>query len=88
MGRLTYSAVRPSPLTASRTKVAPENPALARGGSRFFLDTADVAEWEALLPLGMFHGITTNPTLLERAGAECTVDACSRLAAEAGAAAL
>ena len=62
-----YTSTGPSPLAASRSAVAPENPAVARGGSRFFLDTADVAEWEALLPLGMFHGVTTNPTLLERA---------------------
>jgi len=58
---------------------------VARGGSRFFLDTADVAEWEALLPLGMFHGVTTNPTLLERAGVACTVEACRQLAVTAGA---
>lgn len=51
----------------------------ARGGSRFFLDTADTAEWEALLPLGVFHGVTTNPTLLERAGVACTVSACKEL---------
>jgi len=75
----------PIPLPASRSAVAPENPAVARGGSRFFLDTADVAEWEALLPLGMFHGVTTNPMLLERAGLACTVEACSQLAAAAAA---
>ena len=44
-----------------------------RGEGRFFLDTADTAEWDALLPLGIFHGVTTNPTLLERAGHPCTV---------------
>jgi transaldolase len=27
-----------------------------RGPSRFFLDTADVVEWQTLLPLGIFHG--------------------------------
>ena len=73
------------PLAASRSAVAPENPAVTRGGSRFFLDTADVAEWEALLPLGMFHGVTTNPALLERAGVACTVDACRQLACTAAA---
>ena len=80
-----YTSTGPSPLAASRSAVAPENPAAARGGSRFFLDTADVAEWEALLPLGMFHGVTTNPTLLERAGVACTVEACRQLAVTAGA---
>ena len=78
-----YTSTGPSPLAASRSAVAPENPAVARGGSRFFLDTADVAEWEALLPLGMFHGVTTNPTLLERVA--CTVEACRQLAVTAGA---
>ena len=91
--RLAYTGSGPGlslgsgsgPLAASRSAVAPENPAVARGGSRFFLDTADVAEWEALLPLGMFHGVTTNPTLLERAGVACTVDACRQLAGTAAA---
>jgi transaldolase len=44
-----------------------------RGASRFFLDTADTKEWDELLPTGIFHGVTTNPTLLERAGEPCTV---------------
>ena len=51
-----------------------------RGASRFFLDTADVREWEELLPLGIFHGVTTNPVLLERAGVPCTVEATTSLA--------
>ena len=55
----------------------------ARGGNRFFLDTADVDEWDALLPLGIFHGITTNPTLLERAGHKCTIPAVQALAKRA-----
>lgn len=44
-----------------------------RGESRLFLDTADTAEWDDLLPTGIFHGVTTNPTLLERANQPCTV---------------
>jgi transaldolase len=39
-----------------------------------FLDTADVKEWEDLLPTGIFEGVTCNPTLLERAGQKCTID--------------
>jgi len=38
-----------------------------------FLDTAVESEWDKLLPLGIFHGVTTNPTLLERANQPCTV---------------
>ena len=52
----------------------------ARGESRLFLDTADEAEWRSLLPLGIFHGVTTNPMLLERAGVPCTVPAVQALA--------
>jgi len=55
-------------------------PPPVRGASRFFLDTADVQEWKDLLPLGIFHGVTTNPVLLERAGVACTVGECHRLA--------
>lgn len=35
---------------------------------RMYLDTADSAAWDRLMPLGIFHGITTNPLLAERAG--------------------
>ncbi len=40
-------------------------------GLRLFLDTADRAAWERWLPTGLFYGVTTNPTLLERAGLGC-----------------
>ncbi len=33
-----------------------------------YLDTADTSEWDALMPTGLFHGITTNPLLAQRAG--------------------
>ena len=33
-----------------------------------YIDTADVAEWDALMPTGLFTGITTNPLLAHRAG--------------------
>jgi len=35
---------------------------------RLYLDTADRSEAEPLLATGLFHGITTNPTILQRAG--------------------
>lgn len=35
---------------------------------RLYLDTADLSQWDALLPTGMFYGITTNPLLAQRAG--------------------
>jgi len=35
------------------------------------------------MPLGIFHGITTNPTLLERANHECTVTSVQSLATQA-----
>ena len=33
-----------------------------------YLDTADTAEWDSLMPTGMFRGITTNPLLSHLAG--------------------
>lgn len=54
-----------------------------RGQSRIFLDTADTAEWDDLLPTGIFHGVTTNPTLLERAGEKCTIENIHRMATKA-----
>lgn len=45
-----------------------------RGDGRLFLDTANVSEWDELLPTGIFHGVTTNPILLERAGQPCTIE--------------
>lgn len=33
-----------------------------------YLDTADTAQWDTLMPSGMFTGITTNPLLAQRAG--------------------
>jgi transaldolase len=52
-------------------------------GLRLFLDTADPAVWADLLPLGIFYGVTTNPTLLQRVGTPCTVVALRDLAARA-----
>lgn len=54
-----------------------------RGSNRLFLDTAIVSEWKALMPLGIFHGITTNPTLLERADHDCTLTSVQSLILEA-----
>jgi transaldolase len=48
-------------------------PARAETDVRLFLDSADPADWERWLPLGLFHGVTTNPLLLEKAGQACTV---------------
>ncbi len=33
-----------------------------------YLDTADTAAWDALMPTGLFTGITTNPLLAQKAG--------------------
>jgi transaldolase len=40
---------------------------------RLFLDSADPAQWQQWLPSGLFHGVTTNPTLLRRAGQPCSL---------------
>lgn len=39
---------------------------------QLLLDSADPAAWQTWLPSGLFRGITTNPTLLRRAGQPCT----------------
>jgi transaldolase len=46
---------------------------------RLFLDSAASDDWEQWLPSGLFHGITTNPTLLRRAGEACNLEALGRL---------
>jgi transaldolase len=45
-----------------------------------FLDTADPSQWQRWLPLGVFDGITTNPTLLERSQIPCTIERLQALA--------
>lgn len=45
-----------------------------------FLDTADLAHWQHWLPLGVFNGITTNPTLLARSQVPCTIESLKTLA--------
>ena len=35
---------------------------------KLYLDTANTSEWDKLLPMGLFEGITTNPLLAQRAG--------------------
>lgn len=60
------------------------SPAATAGRSnRLFLDTAMESEWASLIPLGIFHGITTNPALLEVAGHECTIPSVQSLAKKA-----
>ncbi len=62
------------------TSSGPSSPA---PGLRFLLDSADRAAWGAWLPLGCFHGVTTNPILLEAAGVPCTLPTLSTLARQA-----
>lgn len=62
------------------TAMHPRNPR----GLRLFLDEADPREWQRLLPLGIFWGVTTNPLLLARSGRPCTPAALRELAVIAG----
>ncbi|WP_216901575.1 transaldolase family protein [Synechococcus sp. CCY 9618] len=50
---------------------------------RLLLDSADPDQWQRWLPTGLFQGITTNPTLLRRAGQPCTLEHLARLTATA-----
>jgi len=50
---------------------------------RLLLDSADPAAWAEWLPSGLFRGVTTNPTLLRRAGQPCTLKHLALLTARA-----
>lgn len=50
---------------------------------QLLLDSADPADWQTWLPSGLFRGITTNPTLLRRAGQPCTPSHLQALARQA-----
>ena len=50
---------------------------------RLYLDTADTAAWDRWLPVGIFHGVTSNPLLLEKAKVPCTIASLTKLAAQA-----
>lgn len=47
---------------------------------RLLIDSADPKTWADLWPLGLFQGMTTNPSLLKRAGVPCTLEALAILA--------
>jgi len=40
----------------------------------FFLDSANWRDWESTAREGWLHGVTTNPTILQRAGLECSIN--------------
>lgn len=50
---------------------------------RLYLDSADGATWQRLLPTGIFYGVTTNPKLLYQEGIPCTVANLAKLAGAA-----
>lgn len=47
------------------------------------LDSADIGAWVDLWPLGLFRGITTNPTLLRRSSHPCNLEGLTALVATA-----
>src|SRR5215217_3372018 len=50
----------------------PANRGSWRKPMKLYLDTADRAAAESLLATGLFAGLTTNPTILQRASADVT----------------
>lgn len=50
---------------------------------RLLIDSADTHAWAELWALGLFQGITTNPSLLRRAGHSCTLPAMADLTRQA-----
>lgn len=53
-----------------------------RGHLRLFLDTADREACERWFETGLFHGATTNPTILAASGVACTIAALGALASD------
>lgn len=47
------------------------------------LDSADIQVWNQWMQSGLFTGITTNPTLLKKAGCDCSFESLSCLAERA-----
>jgi len=60
-----------------------KDPSPSAQGLRLMLDTADRAAWAQWLPLGCFHGVTTNPMLLQAADVACTLPSLTALVREA-----
>ena len=50
---------------------------------QLLLDSADPAAWQTWLPSGLFCGVTTNPSLLRRAGQPCSLEGLRGLAQQA-----
>ncbi|KAJ1462191.1 hypothetical protein M885DRAFT_506326 [Pelagophyceae sp. CCMP2097] len=48
--------------------------------SRFFLDSADRATLDELLPTGLFYGVTCNPSILAKDGVKCDYESVAKLA--------
>ena len=47
---------------------------------RLFFFSLYVAQWQTWLPTQLFFGVTTNPTLLEKAKVNCTIEQLQKLA--------
>ena len=50
---------------------------------RLFIDTTDIDIWQRVLPMGLFYGITTNPSILYKENVPCTVQNLANLAENA-----
>ena len=69
---LVYLILILSPFCVSDFSDFPLSPKV-RGTGLFFLDAAIVLDLDDLLHLVILHGVTTNPTLLERVEVPCIV---------------
>jgi hypothetical protein len=47
--------------------------------TQYFLDTADISMWNTYMKYGIFHGITTNPILMNRANVRIDLDSSRKL---------
>ena len=84
-GSRSPASADPMTLGLRRFNLDPPAPNSAdlTGQSRIFLDSGQVEDYAQLLPLGTIWGVTTNPTILCRAGVPCTIAAIKELAAAA-----
>jgi len=68
---------------SSRPSASRLNLNAGASGLKLFLDTADREQWRTYFRTGVFWGITTNPTILERDGVKCNTDSLRELARDA-----
>lgn len=80
--------MKATPSTSQIMRMSMLDPALRRkpdakaepfSRTRLYLDSANVTQWELWMSTGLFYGVTTNPSILERDEQRCTLRNLSNL---------